>query len=450
MSQTILHKLLGLDLRRNADLNAWFLAIEIFWASFINAAASFNAAFVLRLGGTNQDIGLLTSLPALLAIAVSLPAGYIIQNLENRKPWVIGSLAIHRGGFLFLVLLPFLAGTSLPLGPVAVWILIIIGIPAHFFNIGFIPLLADTISEGRRAAVFSARQVVYNAAVSILIFGMGQWLQWAAYPYNYQLMYLVGILTSFVSIYYLVRLRVPPSPKPYNPPARFSLIREVKMIRNSLVATPQFAQIVRNTFLYSFGLWTASPLYILFYMRVLKAEESWLGLNGTVVSVMTIFAYIIWRRWIHRLGENKTLKLTIFAAAAYPLLVGLSPNLTFVLLAGVFYAFFNAGVGLSHTNVLMRTMPAESRPQYTAYWTALMNSGAFIAPLIGVKLADQFGLSTMLVICGITAIIGASSFALLPIRIGEPMPDTEQPESPEPDKETHNNGKEDQDARPDA
>lgn len=435
----MLHRLLGIDLRSRADQNAWYLVVEIFWAAFLNAAVSFNAAFVLRLGGTNADIGLLTSVPALIAILVSIPAGHIIQNLERRKPWVIGSLAIHRGAFLFLVVLPFLAGTTLPLGPLAVGILIIIGIPAHFFNIGFIPLLADTISERRRAAVFSARMVVYNAAVSVLIFGLGQWLKLAPYPLNYQLMYLIGVLTSFVSIYYLVRLNIPDRPRGPVTSEKFSFVHELRAIRNSLASTPQFAQMVRNTFLQSLGLWIASPLYILFYMRVLKAEEGWLGLNGTVVSVVTIFAYMVWRRWMHRLGEIRTLKVTILIAAAYPMLVGLSPNLTVILFAGAFYAFFAAGVNLSHLNILLRVIPEQSRPQYTAYWTALMNAGAFVSPMIGVRLADQFGLAPTLVACGILAMLGALMFTLFPVQIGDPELTDNNPEevSPAQEEESH-------------
>lgn len=415
-------RLFGINLRRVEDRNAWFLIVEIFWASFLAAAANFNAAFALRLGASNSDIGLLTSVPSLLAILVAIPAGRFIQNLENRKPWVIGSLAIHRGAFIFLVLLPFFAGTSLPLGPFAVWILILIGIPAHFFNIGFIPLLADTVSEDRRAAVFSGRMVVYNAAVSVLIFGFGQWLRYITYPFNYQAMFLVGIITSMISVYYLTRLKIPDNHSGDEEPVKASLRGELAAIRASLSSTPAFGQIVRNTFLQSFALWLASPLYVLYFVKQLNADESWLGLNGTIVSVVTIFAYMIWRRWMGRIGEALTLKITIVAAAIYPFLVGMTPNLNLILLAGAFYAFFQAGVGLSHLNILLRTMPADKRPQYTAYWTVLMNAGAFVAPLIGVQLANHLGLAPVLIACGLTAGLGALTFILWPVQIADPLP----------------------------
>lgn len=420
MQSNLIMRLFHLNLKRQDDRNAWYLILEIFWASLLASAASFNAAFALRMGASNADIGLLNSIPSLLAIIIAIPAGRFIAGLTRRKPWIIGSLAVHRGAFIFIVLLPFLAGTGLSLGSIAVWIMILIGIPAHFFNIGFTPMLADIISEERRAVVFSARQIVYNAAVSILIFSLGKFLQLAPYPFNYQIMFTVGIITSIVSIYYLVKVNVPDHPPAAVTTEPVSLKNEFALLRTALFQQPGFGAIVRNTFLQSFALWAANPLYILYFIKVLKADESWLGLNGTIVSIVTIFAYMIWRKWMGSLGESKTLKITIAIASTYPLLVGFSPSLTVILLAGALFSFFNAGVGLSHINTLLRVIPEDKRPQYIAFWTVLMNIGAFIAPLISVQVANLIGLVPTLIGCGAIATLGALSFTIWPIQTPPP------------------------------
>jgi len=422
MFSQIITRLFHLNLKRQDDRNAWYLIVEIFWASILASAASFNAAFALRLGASNSDIGLLSSIPSLLAIVIAIPAGRFFAGLQRRKPWIVSSLALHRLLFLFVAVLPFLAGTGLPLGPIAVWILIMIGIPAHFFNIGFTPMLADMISEDRRAAVFSARQIVYNAAVSILIFSLGKWLQLAPYPFNYQVMFLVGVITSMISIFYLVKMNVPDHPPAAIAAEPVSIAGEWKLLREALFEQPGFGAIVRNTFLQSFALWAANPLYILYFVKGLKADESWLGLNGTIVSIVTIFAYMVWRKWMSNLGETKTLKITIAIASTYPLLVGLSPSLPLILVAGALFSFFNAGVGLSHINTLLRVIPDDKRPQYIAFWTVLMNSGAFIAPLISVKIADLVGVVPTLIGCGIIAALGALSFTFWPVKTPPPQP----------------------------
>jgi predicted MFS family arabinose efflux permease len=69
-------------------LNAWYLVVEIFWASMLAAAVTFNSAFALHLGATNPQVGWLTSLPALVAVIVSIPAGRFLQQRIRRKSWI--------------------------------------------------------------------------------------------------------------------------------------------------------------------------------------------------------------------------------------------------------------------------------------------------------------------------------------------------------------------------
>jgi len=417
-----IHRTFKLDHGNGEDKNASFLIAEMFWASFLGSAASFGAAFALRLGASNADIGLLSSIPSLLVILVALPAGRFIMGRHNPKKWIVASLAVHRASFTLIVLLPFVIGFGLPVGTISVWIFILIGIPAHFFNIGFFSLLADVVSEERRATVFSARAIVNNAASAVLIFVFGVWLKEAPYPVNYQVMFGVGILTSFISIQYLAKIVVPHRPPPTA--SRLSLFEEVRKLRVALLENAGFRSIVRNTFIQAFLLWTAGPLFILYYIKTCGADEGWLGVNGTVSGLVTIASYVFWRRWMHRFGESTTLKITMVLASTFPLLVGLSPSLVLILLANALNAFANAGVGLSHFNTLLKVMPENSRTEYTAYWSFLMNAGACVAPLVGVQLSEWLGLAPTLVLCGVVSTLGALSFTFWPVRV--PVKDPRQ------------------------
>jgi hypothetical protein len=74
-----------------------YLLLEIFWASMVIAAATFNAAFAIRLGSSNASVGLLTSLPALLAVMISIPAGRFLKSRTNGKSWVLGAQSAFTG-----------------------------------------------------------------------------------------------------------------------------------------------------------------------------------------------------------------------------------------------------------------------------------------------------------------------------------------------------------------
>ena len=204
-----MHKLLQLDLGQKSDRNAWYLVLEMFWAAILASAATFNAAFAIRLEATNTQIGLLTSLPALLAVIVSIPAGRFLQRKRRHKPWILTALTLARSGYLVVALLPWLHLGGMPLGGQVILTLIVFTIPVHFFNVGFIPMLAEVTSEDRRAAIFAARNIAYNASVTVLVFLFGLWLEKITFPINYQAMYIFGFATSMLSLYYLIMPTLP-------------------------------------------------------------------------------------------------------------------------------------------------------------------------------------------------------------------------------------------------
>ena len=129
-----MNKLLGLDLKRKDDRNPLYLVLEMGWASFLASAAVFNSAFAVRLGADNTQVGLLTSIPALMAVLVSIPAGRFLQTRRQAKPWILSALTIYRSGYLLVALLPWLGLTHFSLGTQVIFVLVIFTIPAHFLT----------------------------------------------------------------------------------------------------------------------------------------------------------------------------------------------------------------------------------------------------------------------------------------------------------------------------
>lgn len=416
MNTSWLYRLLRINPHSEEDRSAFYLVVEIFFAAILGAAASFNGAYAIRLGASNEDIGLLTSLPALLAVIISIPAGRFLQGRARRKPWVAGSLLMHRAGFLLVALVPLLKIAGVNQGTVAVALLIIISAPAHFFNVGWIPMLADVISPERRAAVFSARNITANATTSVCVFLFGQWLNHGAFPVNYQLMYVFGFLASLLSQYFILKINVPDSqPEPSNGSASFAA--QWYALRTALRDEPDFQRLTTNTILHGIGLWLASPLYILYYVRQLEASDAWLGLQGTVLTTTTILGWMFWRWVIARTGEMAVLKRTIITLGLIPILVGLLPNLTLILFVVALNGLLSPAVNLSHFNSLLKVTPPARRPAYTGLYISIVNIGAFICPLVGVAIADRVGLAPALIAFGALSILGSTSFLWRPVRV---------------------------------
>ncbi len=412
-----MQRYLHLDLQNIDDRNAWYLCVEIFFAAILTGAASYNSMLAVRLGSSNTDIGLLTSIPALLAVIISIPAGRFLQSVRQRKPWILWSLAINRTGYLMLALVPLLKILGLPAGQISVWLIILISIPAQFFTIGFVPMLGEVIPSDRWATIFSARYTISSITSSIFIYLSGQWLNNVVFPVNYQIMYAIGFAASMFSSYFLVKVSTVQRDLP-RPVENASMDHPAPVnFWRALKRWPDFIRFTRNTFIFELGLWMATPLYVLYYVRSLNANEAWIGLNGTIGGMAGIFGYLLWRRAIIRFGDLRVLRLTILWAGFYPLLVGLSGSLTFILLATTLNWLIIPGFNVSHLNTFLRITPENRRPEYYAMFSTVTNLGLFLCPLIGVFLAELIGFGPMLVACGVLSIVGAWTFYLWPVKV---------------------------------
>lgn len=400
--------------------NIKFLFLELPPAAVLSAAASFNAAFALRLGASNEEIGLLSSIPALLAVLVLIPAGQILGKRARRMPLVNWTLLIHRMAFLLVALVPFVSG--IPHGTAVIWLLIASAPPAHFFSIGWNSMLADVLPENRRARVFAIRSILNGIAVTAGIYAFGLWLEYAAFPINYQAMYIIGWALSMLSMYYIVRMRVPDS---LVPPAADRQPGSEQALRRRLAATissnPDFLRIIVNTFLTNVTIWMIGPLYILFYVRQLGATDGWIGLNGTLASLTPIAGHYLWQRLVGRWGEKKILQWAVFCIPLYPIAVGLSADLNIILMWTAIYALIVPMANMSHFSLMLRICPNEQRPQYLGVFSTFMNMGAFVMPLVGVWLASVFGFAPVLIAGGVLSLFGSTSYFIFRLQTADSL-----------------------------
>jgi MFS family permease len=244
-------------------------------------------------------------------------------------------------------------------------------------------------------------------------------LGWAAFPLNYQLVYVGGFVGAIVSSAYLLRIKVPESkvlPRVERSARRIPLLVQ---IRTAMAGNQDFVRIIANTLVFDMGAWLVGPLYIIYFVRELGASDGWIGLNSTLANIGVIAGYALWRRWIRKLGYSRTLLITVPLAASYAFLVSAFPNLTAILIWGIWINLVNPGVNLSHFNILLKLCPDDRRASYIAFYATLLNVGAFIGPMIGVALSDWMGIRLVLVLGGVIRLSGALLFYLFPIKVQE-------------------------------
>lgn len=404
---------------RVTERNITFLYIEVAFASILAAASSFDSAYVLRLGGSNRLVGLLASLPALIAIFAYLPSARILQKKRHYAPWVVGSLFLARTGYVVILLLPFFLKRFLP--EATVGILILMTLPAVFFSTGWSPLLSDVIPERSRATVLAWRSILSSATVASLTYLAGSLLDRGVFPRNYQWLYAIGYLGGIVSVLFVGLIRVPEqsvSSLPLTGQRQDSFLASVRaMVREN----KRFARLILNTFLFNLGAWMLGPLYMIFFVRQLNATDSWVGLHTTLAHIGVVVGYWIWRRLARRWGDAKTLLIALPLTVTYPFMVSAFPRLTPILVAGFLINVFAPGVNLSHSLIFLDLLPQGRKHDATALYSMVMNIGAFACPLVGVAIANAIGILPTLLIGGVLRVLGAAMFYILPVK-GERPP----------------------------
>ena len=382
----------GPDTQHVRQKNIWHLYQDLGWLGLASAASTYIDVFAIRLGASNQLIGLRASLPALLVVLLRIPAAQLIERSSSRKSLIVKSLAVGRLLYLLLFLLPWLANLPLlrqiPRAPLLVWTVILMGIPGVLAAAGWDTFFADVVPDHQRARVVSVRNAMANMITLTIVPLMGSFLDWAAFPANYQIIFLVAFGGALLSTWHVNRIQTSEMPLVTGRRRKFDL-REVRGI---VQTSREFSLILLGTFVYQWGISLASPLFNIYYIQELGASDSWIGWRITLVSVASIAAYRFWPRRIETKGESTIISLATPMMALFPLLTGLTRSLTPNLFIVVIPGFFGAAVMLARYNILLRVSPDDRRPMYIAIYAILVNVAAFLAPLVGVSIAEWVGL----------------------------------------------------------
>ncbi|MGI6209956.1 MAG: MFS transporter [Anaerolineae bacterium] len=415
-SRLYLNRLLGLvEIARGKGLydtqerNLALLYLEIAAASVMTAAANFNGALALRLGASNSLIGLMTSLPALITMVGMIPASAMVERQTRRWPLLLRSLLINRLLFFGVVLIPWLVPG--PYQAVAfVTLLTLRFIPLLPFSAGFDAALADLVPPRLRAQVFSWRNILATAAVVLALLAIRPWLEFAPFPLNYQVVYLVGGAAGLVSSMFLARIQVPDSAP--HVPAEGKRRLDLHTIRQTLAGNREYLRFLVNTLVGNAGAYLASPLYIIYYVRNLDASDGWIAGATLASNVAAMVGYFVWRRLLPRMGEDRALRITWPITGLYPILIGLSGSLNAVILVILWYGVISPGLNLSHYNTLLEVCPQARRPTYISVYSAVNNAFAFVLPMLAVALADAIGLVPVMALSSLLWIAGGVLFSV--------------------------------------
>jgi hypothetical protein len=370
---------------------------------YASAAIPFLAVFLTRLGASNFEVGLLTSMPALTGLLLAIPLGGWLQQKRNLVPWYSWTRLLQLSGIALTGLIPFI----LPQNAWIQAILLVWGIitlPQTILTILFNVVLSAVAGEVGRFELLSRRWALIGIITTITTLGIGALLTRGNFPINFQLVFLLCSIGAIFSFFYTGRLVIP-----VNNPAHSQRIKYLDRFRQIFASVrkyPSFLSFTFKRFVFLTGVAFAAPLFPLYYVRQADLPDISIAYITTAQTLVMVAGYFIWLRFSRTRGSRPILLWTTLGLSLFPILVALTTKSAVIILLAGIAGFFNAGLDLVFFDELMRNIPVDQSPSFVAFAQTSQYLTTMISPLVSAWLAQMFGLSVALIIAGCIQLAG--------------------------------------------
>jgi MFS family permease len=403
-----------------AEYQATFihLYMDIGWFGILSGSTvNFLNVYATRLGASGLQIGLLGAMSALVSLVFAIPTGRWLEKRAVGRA-VFWASVLYRIGFLLFVPLPWLFGAQ-----GQIWALIALaffmGIPLTALSVGFSALFADAVPGEWRAYVAGIRNVVLSVSFMVTSLLSGYWLDHSAFPFNYQVLFLIGFVGAAMSSFHLFWIKpVPSHAQPaVTPRVPVAPLNQAEAPRNWLAAlrldiwkTP-FRGTLLVLMAFHFGQYLALPLFPLYFVRQLHLTDENLGLGTALFYLTVLLGSTQLARLVGRGSHKAVTGWGVVALALYPLLLAFSGQVWHYYGISILGGFAWSLVGGASINYLLENTPENDRPAYLAWYNLILNASVLSGSLLGPVLADYVGISLALIISSLLR--GLAGFAIL-------------------------------------
>ncbi len=393
-------------IKSNERNSIWNGAFSIIAGSLVTGFIPLFAIQVL--GASNQQVGLISSLPSLMSILAMIPGAIWINRLEAKKKFTAISILAARFFLLLLVFIPFIQFTN------QAWILVVLialmNFPSALATLSWQSFIGDLIPDERRGQFFSQRNRILTIVGMITTFTVGIILNMfdvsAAGPY--QIFFTLGFLFGVVEVYYLMKhiehRRV--VPKKESKKLDFSFVSKI-------TSHKPYLYFLICALLFNFGWQMAWPLFNIYQINYAGATAFWVSLFTVANQISQIISYKWWGKYADKKGNSMMLLVAAVGMTTAPILTILSTNLVYLTVINFWSGTFVAGTTMLLFNQLLKVSPENDRTSFLATYNVVIAGIGFISPQLGVLLLELYGMNTAMSISSVFRLVGGLSFLVV-------------------------------------
>lgn len=372
-----------------------------------NLVNPYYSKFAERLGATDFQIAYLTSLPHFVSILAFIPGAMLIEALNNKQKTIGITMLINKLFFLFIAIIPFLG-----INQASLFVLMIgfMNLPGSIGTMGYQASMGEVFSIKERGEAMGLRHR-YSSIIGIVItFISGKLLTMPSSDTDtirlYQLFFLIAFFVSIFEVFYFSKFKGFEL-KTNN---ESNYLTSFKRVLKEIPSNKKFLLFTFASLFFHIGWIGAQPLFNIYTIKILKADETWLATISIASAISSIWAYTQWPKFADKRGNNVALALAIIGMGVTPFLYAICNSLWLLVLFNVLIGVSVAGTVLLLFNILLEIIPNENRTIYIAIYNTLIAIISGIAPILGVKIMDITNITIALIAVGTVRLISTIFF----------------------------------------
>lgn len=396
--------------------NILFVILDGIAIGLISAGGSFISVLVIRLGASPLWVSLLSSIPAAIALSLTIPWSRFVEGRGRPQAILAWARLVGYLVYLPMAVLPFfLKGETAARAIVILWSLT--AIPGSLTNIMFTLVMGHAVPPNRRSFLMSRRWLILGLAQSLAL-PLVSWLNdHLTFPRGYQVVFVLNVLVAFWSFFCTNQIQVDkhPTRRPARDPRRTAWAAVQQHVAEIWAAKP-FLIFLISKVMYNLGLAMVGAIITIYWVKHLKFSDIWVGYMTTTSTVATLVSYLPWVRVKYKIGTWNLAIVAVLGGSLYPALLTLAGSPLVTLPVVAFNGIMGAALNLAFFDSLLEVCPPDREEFFVAVNAVAVNLTGVIGPPIGAALLSGMDIRWVLRIGSLVALAGVAAFVGVGVR----------------------------------
>lgn len=399
----------------------WFWFDGFFASASDNIVVNYLVVYLLALGATQSDIGLMSSISSLIAAVILVPGAWMVERIGRRRNIILGAAAWARTALLLLALVPFFF-SGVPLVIIAIAFSISRDAMVNLAFPALMSLIGDIVPLEGRGRYFASRNFIMAVTGIAATFLIGQLITRFTGASGYQIALVLAFFLGMGSTYsfsHIIDRHVPISPrsKPTEtdspaPQKRASLLTVIR----GMTGQTDFLHFAIVTALWNTSLNFAGPFFTVYLVKNLHADAAMVGYTAIATSVTAMLVQFKLGQLNDRWGARKLTVISGLLIPILPLAWVFSTAAWHVILINLLSGVLWGAYGLGSLNYLLQITPPELRARYSAVFQIIVTVSLGIGAALGSLAINYWGFHGVFIGSAAGRLSAALLFAFLVTR----------------------------------